>query len=312
MTEDLLRVAPDVLDAKQSGQVIIVLESALISTGLPWPANLETALAAEEAIREEGGLPATVGIWKGKPTIGLTKDQMEQLAQSEEPLKASTRDLGPMIVGKKSAGTTVAATMRLASQIGIRFFATGGIGGVHRGSELTGDVSPDLFELAHTSMAVVCAGAKSILDLPRTLEMLETVGVPVIGYKTKQFPAFYLQDSGLTLSDSANAPDELAWMLHVHWKLGGAGSVIAQPVSADVALAEEEWTEVLEEAEQEAARLGVRGKDVTPALLKSVAERTANRTVLANQSLIIANARLATQIAQCHYDQKHSPSDYAR
>lgn len=298
MNDPLLRVHPEVAAALAQRRPVVALESTLIAHGLPWPLNVETARAAELAIRAEAVVPATIAVWEGKPAIGLTDDQMEALGQERNILKASRRDLGAAIAGKRTAATTVAATMALAHRAGIKLFATGGIGGVHRHSEKTGDVSADLPELARTPVAVVCAGAKSILDLRRTLEMLETLGVPVVGYRTSEFPAFYLPSSGERVPHRVETPDEVAALLAAHWAMGGGGVVVAQPIAAEAALAPREWERALLEAERLAAVGDVRGKDVTPYLLACIAEFTEGRSLRTNQALVVANSRLAAQVAR--------------
>jgi len=298
MSDPLLRVHPEVAAALAERRPVVALESTLIAHGLPWPLNVETARAAEQAIREEAAVPATIAVWEGRPTIGLTDEQMEALGTERGVLKASRRDLASAIATGRTAATTVAATMALAHRAGIRLFATGGIGGVHRDSAQTGDVSADLSELARTPVAVVCAGAKNILDLPRTLEMLETLSVPVVGYRTVEFPAFYLRSSGERVSISLDTPEDVASLLSAHWALGGAGVVGAQPVAAEAALAMQDWEKAMAEAERLAAAGNVRGKDLTPYLLACIAEFTEGRSLRTNQALVIANARLAAQVAR--------------
>ncbi len=290
-------IAEEVLDALERNRPVVALESTLIAHGLPWPLNFETAQAAEDAIRDEGAIPATIAVFDGVPTIGASKEDILTLAQATGVVKASRRDLAMVVAQKRTAATTVSATMALAHRAGIRVFATGGIGGVHRNATQTGDISADLTELARTPVAVVCAGAKSILDLPRTLEMLETLGVPVVGYGTNTFPAFYLRSSGERVSARVDSPGEAAVLLAAHWQLDGAGVVLAQPVPADAALGPEEWEAALAQAERVAAANDVRGPDVTPFLLARLAELTGGRSLRANQALILANARLAAQIA---------------
>jgi pseudouridine-5'-phosphate glycosidase len=297
MTAALLNVSEEVTAALRAGRPVVALESTLIAHGLPWPVNHETALALEAAVREEGAVPATIAVWEGRPTVGLDADQLRRLATSKDVLKASRRDLAVAVAQQRTAATTVAATMYLAHRAGIRLFATGGIGGVHPGAGHSWDVSADLLELARTPVAVVCAGAKSILDLRQTLEMLETLGVPVVGYGTDEFPAFYLRKSGETVPARVDTPRQAADLLVAHWSLEGAGVVLAQPVAAEVALGQEEWATALGEAEAAAGRNGVRGKDVTPFLLARLAEATGGRTLRANQALVIANARLAARVA---------------
>ena len=300
MTAALLKLADEVAAALGAGRPVVALESTLIAHGLPWPVNLETALTLEAAVREEGAVPATVAVWEGRPSVGLNADQLQALARGRDVLKASRRDLAAAVAQRRTAATTVAATMYLARRAGIRLFATGGIGGVHPGTGQRWDVSADLPELARTPVAVVCAGAKSILDLPQTLEMLETLGVPVVGYGTDEFPAFYLRGSGEKVPARVDTPREAADLLAAHWELQGAGVALAQPVAAELALGEGEWAEALGEAEAAAARAGIRGKEVTPFLLARLAEVTGGRTLRANQALVIANARLAAQIARAY------------
>jgi pseudouridine-5'-phosphate glycosidase len=293
----LLVERPQVSTARQAGRPVVALESTLIAHGLPWPLNLETARQAEAAVRGEGAVPATIAVWRGQPTIGLTDAELEELAQSKDVLKASRRDLAAAVAQGRTAATTVAATMFLARLAGIRVFATGGIGGVHRGAEHTGDVSADLIELARTPVGVVCAGAKSILDLPRTLEVLETYGVPVVGYGTDHFPAFYLRSSGEPVSGRVDSPEQAAALLAAHWELDGGGVVLAQPLPAEAALAPADLESALARAEEQARAAGVRGKALTPFLLARLAELTGGRTLHANRALIVANARLAAQVA---------------
>src|SRR5262245_5752832 len=291
-----LEVRAEVAQAVRQGQPVVALESTLIAHGLPWPLNLETAQAAEAAVRNEGAIPATIAVIRGRPTVGLTEDELEELAHDGEVLKASRRDLAIAVAQKRTASTTVAATMFLAHQAGIRLFATGGIGGAHREAN-PWDISADLVELARTPVAVVCAGAKSILDIPRTLEILETQGVPVVGYGTDEFPAFYVQTSGEPVTARVNTPREAAELIETHWRLGGAGIVLAQPVLAQVALEPDEFTVALTTAERQAVGVGVRGKELTPFLLGRLAEITRGQTLRANHALVISNARLAAQVA---------------
>lgn len=295
--DSTLDVRPAVAAALSEGRAVVALESTLIAHGLPWPTNLETALAAEAAVRAEGATPATLAVLRGRPTIGLSEQEIESLARESDVLKASTRDLALTIIQGRTAATTVAATMVLAHRAGIRLFATGGIGGAHRGVGLEWDISADLLELGRTPVAVVCAGAKSILDLPKTLEILETLSVPVIGWGVNSFPAFYLPSSGEALSGRLDAPDEAAALLRTHWRFGGAGVVIAQPLPAEVALDEVEFGVALMQAERAARTQDVRGKALTPFLLRQLAELTEGKTLRANRELIVANARLAARIA---------------
>jgi pseudouridylate synthase len=292
----LLDVRPDVAAAVRRGQPVVALESTLIAHGLPWPLNLETAHGAEEAVRRAGALPATIAVMAGRAKIGLDDADLRMLAQGEDILKASRRDLASAIVQGRTAATTVAATMLLAHLAGIRIFATGGIGGAHREGH-PWDISADLDELARTPVAVVCAGAKSILDIPRTLEILETQGVPVLGYGTDEFPAFYVHSSGEPVTARVDTPREAAAICRVHWALGGAGLVLAQPVGKHIALDSQSFNTALASAEQLASADGVRGKELTPFLLKRLAEITAGQTLTVNHALVIANASLAGHVA---------------
>jgi pseudouridine-5'-phosphate glycosidase len=303
MKHSILRVHPEVSRAIRHGEPVVALESSLISHGLPWPVNLQTAQAAEAIVRDEGVVPATIAVVEGRPTIGLTDEELESLARRKDVIKASRRDLGYVVAQGRTASTTVAATMMLASQAGIRLFATGGIGGAHRDTaQPRWDVSADLDELARTPVAVVCAGAKSILDIPRTLEILETHGVPVIGFGTDEFPAFYVRSSGEPLGARVDSPDQAAEVLHAHWSLDGAGIVLAQPLDKHFALEPDDFMAVLSVAEQQAMGNGVRGKELTPYLLGRLADLTAGQTLKANHALVLANARLAAQIAVAYAD----------
>ena len=302
----MLEVRPLVAEAIRGGHPVVALESTLISHGLPWPLNLETAHSAEAAVRSAGAVPATIAILKGKPTVGLTSTELEDLAQQKQVVKASRRDLAAVVTQRRTAATTVAATMILAHMAGIRLFATGGIGGAHRDTH-PWDISADLSELARTPVAVVCAGAKSILDIPHTLEILETNGVPVIGYGTDEFPAFYVRSSGEPISARVDDPDQAAEVLHAHWSLDGAGIVLAQPVDKHYALEPDDFMAALSTAEGYASGSGVRGKELTPYLLGKLADLTAGQTLKANHALMLANARLAAQIA-CAYAGMQEPS----
>jgi pseudouridine-5'-phosphate glycosidase len=293
-----LDLHPEARAALDAGRPVVALESTLIAHGLPWPVNVETARAAEAAVREEGAVPATIAVWQGRLTVGLSAEQLLGLAQGKDVLKASRRDLAVAVAHGRTAATTVAATMYLARRAGIRLFATGGIGGAHRGGAAAWDVSADLMELARTPVAVVCAGAKSILDLPRTLEILETHGVLVVGYGTDEFPAFYTRSSGEPVTTRADNPEEAAQLLKAHWALEGAGVVLAQPVVAEAALEPGELERAVGSAEAQGAAAGVRGPEVTPFLLARLAELTDGRTLRANQALVIANARLAARVAR--------------
>jgi pseudouridine-5'-phosphate glycosidase len=295
----LIDVRPEVAAAIRDGGAVVALESTLIAHGLPWPWNLETAHLAEAAVRAEGAVPATVAVLDGRPTVGLTEVELRRLAQDKDVLKASRRDLAFAVTRRLTASTTVAGTMMLAHLAGIRLFATGGIGGAHRGPHAW-DISADLSELARTPVAVVCAGAKSILDIPRTLEILETQSVPVIGYGTDQFPAFFIPSSGEPTMTRVDTPAEAAELLRAHWALGGAGIVLAQPVEQHVALEPDTFLTALSAAERDAVGGGIRGKELTPFLLGRLADITEGQTLRANHALVIANARLAARIARAY------------
>jgi pseudouridine-5'-phosphate glycosidase len=292
-----VKLSPEVAAAHAKGRPVVALESTLITHGLPRPLNLEAARLAEAAVRQEGAIPATIAVLRGVPTAGLSDAELRELAEGDGIMKASSRDLATALAQKRTAATTVAATMRLACWADIEVFATGGIGGVHRGAEQTWDVSADLTELARTPVAVVCAGAKGILDLPRTLEVLETKSVPVVGYGTDEFPAFYVRSSGLPLTARVDSPEAAAALCRNHWWLFGKGLVLAQPIDAAAGLEPEEFESALAEAEGQAAAKGMRGPALTPFLLARLAEITGGRTLRANQALIVANARLAAQVA---------------
>ncbi len=298
MPPEWLTVSDEVRDAVAAGRPVVALESTLIAHGLPWPVNLETARESESAIRAVGAVPATIAVLHGTPTVGLTDGQIVELAQASGVRKASRRDLGAAVALKQHAATTVSATMALAHAAGIRVFGTGGLGGAHRDAEPF-DISADLTELAHTPVLVVCAGAKSILHLPRTLEILETLGVPVVGYRTDQFPTFYVRDHSppLPVSARVDSAREAAALFAAHTRMGGSGAVLAQPCPADVAVPAAEFDRWLHEAEGAARAANVTGAKVTPFLLAQLAELSGGRTLAANRALIVANARLAAEVA---------------
>jgi pseudouridine-5'-phosphate glycosidase len=291
-----LTVGAEVATALAAARPVVALESTLIAHGLPWPTNLETAREAEAAVRAAGGVPATVAVWHGTPTVGLSEEQITEFARASGVRKASRRDLGAAVGLKQLAATTVSATMALAHAAGVRVFATGGIGGAHREDEQF-DISADLAELARTPVLVVCAGAKSILHLPRTLEILETSGVPVLGYRTDEFPAFYVASSKLPVPCRVETPGEAATVFAVHVRMGGGGAVLAQPCPGEVAIPEREFHEWLAIAEQDACEAGVTGPRITPFLLARLAELSSGRTLRANRALVVANARLAAEVA---------------
>jgi pseudouridine-5'-phosphate glycosidase len=300
-----LDLGAEVAAALAAGKPVVALESTIISHGMPWPQNVETALRVEAAVREAGAVPATIAILGGRLKAGLDRAQIEVLGKrGREVVKASRRDLPRLVASGFGTGpaidgaTTVAATMIVASLAGIKVFATGGIGGVHRGAETSFDISADLEELASTSVAVVCAGAKSILDLPKTLEYLETKGVPVIGYGTDEFPAFYTPHSGLRLEERADSTLEIAQRIRAKWELGlSGGVVVANPVPEADAMDQAAIDRAIEVALAEAARGGVKGKEVTPFLLAKVKDLTGGESLESNIALVLNNARLAARVA---------------
>lgn len=283
--------------AFQNKKPVLALESTLITHGLPFPDNINTALELEKIVREHDVVPATIAVIKGKIKIGLSLSEMKELVADNKVLKASRRDLAYVISQGLSAGTTVAATMYCADVAGIKIFATGGIGGVHRGDDQ--DISADLIELARTPMAVICAGAKAILDLSRTLEYLETHSVPVIGYKTDTLPAFYSASSTHKLPARCDELNDLAKLLKIHWALGmNSGVLIANPIPSENEIAAEVIEPAIAEALTHAEEERIRGKDVTPFLLAKVAKVTAGKSIEANVHLIKNNVRLGAQLAQ--------------
>lgn len=296
-----LTLSSDVQAALKAKQAVVALESTVIAHGLPYPQNLEVAQAMESAIRAEGAVPATVGIHDGKIVIGLSQAEIERLGTAEHVLKVSRRDLAVALATGKLGATTVAGTMLCASMAGIRFFATGGIGGVHRGAETSMDISADLTELARTPMLVVCAGAKSILDLDLTLEYLETQGVPVLGWQTDEFPAFYVRSSGRRLSQRVDDATTIAAIARVQWECRLQGLVVACPIpeayAMDPAPLEIATGEALRQAKQE----GIRGSATTPFLLERVAQATRGESVEANKALLVNNARWAARFARAYY-----------
>lgn len=291
-----LNFSPEVAEAIHKNKPIVALESTVITHGLPYPANRDTALSMERAVREAGAIPATIAILAGEVTIGLSENQIEYLAQAKDVRKCSRRDL-PIAVGLgEDAATTVAGTMIVAEMAGIKVFATGGIGGVHRGHPF--DVSADLQELGRTPVAVVCSGAKSILDLPLTLEVLETQGVPILGYQTDTLPAFFSRDSGLPIDARVDSIEDIANVIKAAQKLEAQhGILIAVPAPEETALAHALGEKAIEQATEEAEAQGVHGKEVTPFVLARVVELTEGKSMIANRALLENNARVAAQIA---------------
>ncbi len=292
-----LNISAEVQAALKEKRPVVALESTVISHGLPWPDNLELARTLEAIIREQGAVPATIALIAGQPTIGLDDKQLELLANGRVSVeKISRRDFGYAIARKLYGATTVAATMILAHKAGIDVFATGGIGGVHRGD--SNDISADLPEFAQTPVVVVSAGAKAILDLPRTLEWLETYGVPVIGYETNEFPAFYTRASGLSLPYRADTPAEVAAIISAQWSFGlKSGILVANPVPHEAALPLDETERYIQQALLEAQHQGVHGKALTPFLLAYLADISDGKTKQTNLALLKNNAKVGAQIA---------------
>lgn len=293
---DHYAVSSEVIRAAREKAPVVALESTVITHGLPYPQNLQLARDMEAAVRRAGAIPATVAVVDGKIKVGLTNDDLTRLAQSKTNLKISRRDFATAVLKKACGGTTVAGTMFVANQASIRVFATGGIGGIHRENPF--DISTDLGTLAETSMVVVCAGAKAILDLPATLEYLETAGVPVIGYKTTDFPAFYSRTSGLEVSLRLDTPQAIAEYALMHWRLGLLTAVlVANPVPEYDAIPRLEIEPIIARASKEAQDKKIHGPALTPFLLQRVSDLTAKRSMRANLSLLLNNARLAAEVA---------------
>ena len=298
----LLDLHPEVAAALAARRPVVALESTIISHGMPWPQNAETALAVEAEVRAHGAVPATIAVIDGRLKAGLTREQIERLGRGNEPVaKVSRRDLPYLVMRGGLGATTVAATMIVAALAGIRVFATGGIGGVHRGAETSFDISADLQELARTPVAVVCAGAKSILDLGLTLEYLETHGVPVIGYRTAELPAFFTRDSGFAVDHRIDEAADIGRLMHAKWTLGlGGGLVVANPIPDAYSLTREVIDGAIAQALADAQAQGVHGKAATPFLLKRVNELTGGTSLASNIQLVLNNARLAAALASSY------------
>ncbi len=292
-----LYLAEEVRAALARNAPVLALESTIVAHGLPWPDNLEVGRALESAAREAGAIPATIAVFDGVAQIGLTAEQLERLARAAQHfVKANAADLPVILARGRCAATTVSATATLAARAGIRVFATGGIGGVHRGD--ASDVSSDLTTLARTPIAVVSAGAKAILDLPRTLEVLETLGVLVIGFGTDEFPAFYTRHSGLRLEHRCDTPEEIARVLAMRWGLGQGGVLVANPIPEDAALPAAQIDGAIEETVACASRQGIGGKALTPFLLAELARATGGASIAANRALALNNVRFGAALAQ--------------
>lgn len=298
-----IRVGEHVKRALYAETPVVALESTVIAHGLPRPINLETALACEEAVRRRGATPATIGIVNGIPTVGLSEDEVRSFATGATPdgrqiEKVGLNNLAAVMMKRGWGATTVASSLRLARVAGIQVFSTGGIGGVHRGAAESLDVSADLTVLGDTPLICVCAGAKAILDLPKTLEYLETLGVPVVGYQTDEFPAFYSRNSGLAVDATVEGPDEAAEVAERHWRMGGGTAVLlCAPAPAEFEIAASAIASALDEAIASAAREGVRGKAVSPFLLAQMEKLTGGKTVETNRALLVNNASVAASVA---------------
>jgi pseudouridylate synthase len=282
----------------QQNRAVVALESTVIAHGLPFPHNLETARTCEAAVRESGAEPATIGIIAGQPLIGLSEDQVRTLASRDDVAKVNLSNLGACLAQNRWGATTVASTLHFAQMAGIKVFATGGIGGVHRGARMSFDISADLNALSRYPVITVCAGAKAILDLPKTMEVLETLGVPVVGYQTDELPAFYSRSSGIKLDLRADSSEEVAAIAAKHWQLGFSTSVlVVAPISSEDEVPANEINHEIDEALMAADAAGISGKAVTPFLLSRLATRTEGRALRANIALLRNNAKIAGEIA---------------
>ncbi len=297
--QQYIEIHPEVQQAIANKQAVVALESTIISHGMPFPQNMETALNVEKIVRANGAIPATIAIINGKFKVGLTEQEVAHLGkEGRKIVKASRRDIPYLIAKKVDGATTVASTMIAAKMAGIKVFATGGIGGVHRGAATSFDVSADLQELANTNVAVVCAGIKAILDLGLTLEYLETYGVPVLGYKTTELPAFYTRKSGFKVDYQLDSPEEIANFLQTKWGMNlKGGVVIANPIPEEQQLDYDYMMKTIHEAIETANQLGIKGKESTPFLLGKVKELTAGESLVSNIELVYNNAKLAAEVA---------------
>jgi pseudouridylate synthase len=305
MKNSYLEIASPVQEALANGMPVVALESTIIAHGMPYPRNIDTAMQVESIVKEEGATPATIALINGKCHIGLSQEQLEAFGSRKDVWKVSIRDM-PFVLSKKFYGaTTVAATMRIAAMAGIKVFVTGGIGGVHRGAEKTMDISADLREMSQTSVAVISAGVKSILDIGLTLEYLETFGVPVVTYRQDEFPSFYSGKSGYRSPLRLNDADEIAKMIHLKWKLGLNGSVlIANPLPVELEIEASIMEVQIQEALRAAEQNHIKGKEVTPFLLSYIAEHTKGESLNANIALIKNNAKLGAAIAKRYSELK--------
>lgn len=293
-----LSILPEIQNALDTGKPVVALESTILSHGMPYPQNLDFGHKVEQIIRDEGAVPATIAILDGKLKVGLNDEELERMCRADGVGKVSRRDVPVYLAAGLPGATTVATTMLIAELAGIRVFATGGIGGVHRGAETTMDISADLQELAHTSVAVVSAGVKSILDIGLTLEYLETMGVPVLGMRTKDFPAFYCRESGFQVDYALRDEEEAARVMKAKWDVGlRGGLIIANPIPEEYAMDSTYMNGVIEQAVAEAREKGIRGKKITPFLLARIVELTGGESLASNIQLAFHNARCASRIA---------------
>ncbi len=308
-----LSCTAEVQDAVESGRPVVALESTIISHGMPYPQNVITARQVEQVVRDAGAVPATIAVLHGRMTVGLTGDDLELLGTDDSVHKISIRDLPLTIAMRQHGSTTVATTMRIAALAGIHVFATGGIGGVHRGAETSFDISADLPELARTDVAVISAGVKSILNIALTLEHLETLGVPVIAYQTREFPAFFSRSSGSRAPLTLYSADDIARVLRVKWAMGLTGGVlIANPIPQDAEIPASEIDPIIRQALLDMETLDISGKDATPYLLARIVEITGGRSLTANIALVLNNARLAAEIAVSFAADERSADDAQR
>ena len=294
-----MKINPIVKEALLNNKPVVALETTIISHGMPYPKNVETALKVEQVIKDHGAIPATIGIINGEPIVGMTPEEIELFGKEKNILKASRRDLPAIYAKKLWAATTVSSSMIIAAQAGIEVFVTGGIGGVHRGAQESMDISADLQELGKTNVTVVCAGAKAILDLPLTLEYLETMGVPVLGYKTKELPAFYTPNSGLSVDYQIDSPKEAADIIMAKRNNNLVGGIlITNPIPKEYAMDSKVINEAINKALEMADQQGVKGKEITPFLLKTVVELTGGDSLESNIHLILNNAALGAEISK--------------
>jgi pseudouridine-5'-phosphate glycosidase len=302
-----LQFSPEVAAARAAGKPVVALESTIVSHGMPYPQNVQTARAVEQVIRDAGAVPATIALIAGKICVGLSDDQLERLGNAQDALKVSRRDLAYVLAERKLGATTVAATMICAALAGIEVFVTGGIGGVHRGAGTSFDISADLQELARTSVAVVCAGVKSILDIGLTLEYLETHGVPVVSVGQPGFPAFFTRESGFNADFRLDTPEQQARFIRTKWALGLAGGVVVgNPVPEEAAMRNEEIDGIIEEALRDAGEQGVKGKAVTPFLLARIKDLTGGRSLATNIALVKHNALAGARLAVALHAAAHA------